>query len=148
MDTNAVNGLNAQLVTAIPLINAMNLRVLSASPDSVLVALPFEGNGNDKGTLFVGASYSPIIAPIINRSSQSSRLPKNSSALIISSLSASPSKMTKQERCILNATYSDLEALSKTFFVTPNKQHRQRIKLEAISPPIQSTKRTPRPQPV
>ena len=61
MDTNAVNGLNTQLVTVIPLINAMNLRVVSASPDSVLVALPFEGNNNDKGTLFAGASYSAMV---------------------------------------------------------------------------------------
>ena len=35
--------------------------MISASPDSVLVALPFEGNGNDKETLFAGASYSAMV---------------------------------------------------------------------------------------
>lgn len=61
MDTNVINELNTQLATAIPLINAMNLRVVSASPDSVVIALPFDGNGNDKGTLFAGASYSAMV---------------------------------------------------------------------------------------
>ena len=61
MNTNSVNDLNAQLSAAIPLISAMNLRVISASSDAVEVALPFEGNGNDKGTLFAGASYSAMV---------------------------------------------------------------------------------------
>ena len=42
MDTNSVNALNERLSTDIPLINAMSLRVLSASPESVEVDA-FEG---------------------------------------------------------------------------------------------------------
>ena len=61
MDTNSVNALNERLSTDIPLINAMSLRVLSASPESVEVDIPFEGNGNDKGTLFAGAAYSAMV---------------------------------------------------------------------------------------
>lgn len=53
--------LNEQLSAAIPLIKAMKLKVLSASPEKVEVDMPFEGNGNDKGTLFAGASYSAMV---------------------------------------------------------------------------------------
>lgn len=53
--------LNEQLSAAIPLIKAMNLKVLSASPEKVEVELPFEGNGNDKGTMFAGASFSAMV---------------------------------------------------------------------------------------
>ncbi len=56
-----VNELNKQLSAAIPLIKAMNLKVLSASPEKVEVELPFEGNGNDKGTMFAGASFSAVV---------------------------------------------------------------------------------------
>ena len=61
MSTNSVNDLNTRLSGAIPLIDAMNLRVRSASSEAVEVALPFAGNGNDKGTLFAGAAYSAMV---------------------------------------------------------------------------------------
>lgn len=61
MNMNAVSDLNAQLSSSIPLINAMSLSVISSSPEAVEVALPFAGNGNDKGTLFAGASYSALV---------------------------------------------------------------------------------------
>lgn len=57
----SVNELNKQLSAAIPLVKAMNLKVLAASPEKVEVELPFEGNGNDKGTLFAGASFSAVV---------------------------------------------------------------------------------------
>lgn len=56
-----VNELNEQLSAAIPLVKAMDLKVLSATPEKVEVELPFEGNGNDKGTLFAGASFSAVV---------------------------------------------------------------------------------------
>lgn len=56
-----INRMNEQLSAAIPLIKAMNLKVLVASPEKVEVELPFEGNGNDKGTMFAGASFSAMV---------------------------------------------------------------------------------------
>lgn len=53
--------LNERLFAAIPLVKAMNLKVLSASPERVEVDIPFEGNGNDKGTMFAGASFSAVV---------------------------------------------------------------------------------------
>ena len=54
--------LQAMIDGNIPLVAAaMRIRLLSATDTEVRARLPFEGNANDKGTLFAGAIFSLLV---------------------------------------------------------------------------------------
>ena len=52
---------NALFAASIPLVDKMQATVETVSEERVVVRLPIEGNGNDKGTLFAGAAYSALV---------------------------------------------------------------------------------------
>ena len=53
--------LNGRIRADIPSVGAMRLEVVSADAARVVVRIPADGNGNDKGTLFAGVTYSGLV---------------------------------------------------------------------------------------
>ena len=53
--------LNSRIRADIPSVGAMRLEVVSADAARVVVRIPADGNGNDKGTLFAGSLYSGLV---------------------------------------------------------------------------------------
>ena len=53
--------LNRRIRADIPSVGALHLEVVSVDDARVVVRIPADGNGNDKGTLFAGALYSGLV---------------------------------------------------------------------------------------
>ena len=53
--------LNRRISAEIPAVGTLHLEVVSVDDARVAVRIPADGNGNDKGTLFAGVTYSGLV---------------------------------------------------------------------------------------